>query len=152
MPCVKYNEAVEEALCFGWIDSLVKRIDDEKYMQKFSQRKKNSKWSELNKLRVAALIKEGKMTKAGSQQWEAILKSDDKIKSSTEKRKIELTPEFEKAIRTNPKAWENFQNLAKSHQRNYILWISSVKRVETIQKRIKEAISLLEQNKKLGLK
>ena len=62
-PSVYYNDAVEEALCFGWIDSLVKRIDDERYMQKYTPRNPNSSWSELNKQRVEKMIAEGKMTK-----------------------------------------------------------------------------------------
>jgi len=65
IPCVKYDDAVEEALCFGWIDSLVKRLDEKKYCQKFSVRKKNSKWSESNKVRIIKLVKGGKMTGAG---------------------------------------------------------------------------------------
>ncbi len=64
-PRIPYDDAVEEALCFGWIDSIIKRIDEEKYTQKFSPRKQNSAWSDLNKKRVKKLIEEGKMTKAG---------------------------------------------------------------------------------------
>lgn len=64
-PTIPYDVAVEEALCFGWIDSIVKRIDDERYMQKFTPRKTNSNWSELNKKRVKKMIKEGRMTEAG---------------------------------------------------------------------------------------
>ncbi len=64
-PCVSYEDAVEEALCFGWIDSLVKRIDDDRYAQKFSPRKPGSKWSVSNRRRMAKLIREGRMTPAG---------------------------------------------------------------------------------------
>src|SRR5678816_4889869 len=64
-PRIPYDDAVEEALCFGWIDSIVKRIDDEKFAQKFTPRRNTSKWSELNKRRVRKLIREGRMTDAG---------------------------------------------------------------------------------------
>ena len=65
LPRIPYDDAVEEALCFGWIDSIVKRIDDEKFAQRFTPRKAKSNWSELNRERVKKLIKEGRMTEAG---------------------------------------------------------------------------------------
>jgi uncharacterized protein YdeI (YjbR/CyaY-like superfamily) len=81
-PTMTYAEAVEEALCFGWIDSLTKKLDEERYMQKFTPRKNNSNWSELNKKRVEKLIAEGKMENAGFDQIEKAKKSGkwDEIK------------------------------------------------------------------------
>jgi uncharacterized protein YdeI (YjbR/CyaY-like superfamily) len=150
---IAYADSVEEALCFGWIDSIIQRIDDDVYVRKFTPRKKSSRWSALNKRRVARLIKEGRMTKAGL----AVLNysnSDDDYGRTPERAQQNLIPPpfMEQALRRNPKAWSNFQSLAPSYRRNYIGWISAAKTDETRNKRIKEAIALLAENKKLGMK
>jgi uncharacterized protein YdeI (YjbR/CyaY-like superfamily) len=150
-PRVPYNDAVEEALCFGWIDSIVKRVDDETYAQKFTPRKPNSKWSALNRKRVAALIGQGRMMEAGM----ATLSGKHfhaQAGDSTPKRSGAIPPFISHAIKAKPKAWLYFTQLAPSYRRNYIGWIMAAKKDETRQKRLREAIALLLQNKKLGLK
>jgi len=107
---VKQPDAVEEALCYGWIDSIVKRIDDERYMQKFTPRNDKSMWSELNKKRVAKLIKNGKMTEAGMQKIR-IAKKDgswDKIKNYTDVKNIPI--ELEIKLSENKKARKYFDD------------------------------------------
>jgi uncharacterized protein YdeI (YjbR/CyaY-like superfamily) len=155
--CINYNDALEEALCFGWIDSLVKKIDDEKYARKFTPRKNSIKWSEINKKKVIELIKKGEMTQAGLKKMDFRINSttndselDEHQKKGTAKFVIPdfIINEFAK----NEPALVNFNNLAPSHQRNYILWITNAKREETIMKRINESIGLLKENKTLGLK
>jgi len=149
-PRVPYDDAVEEALCFGWVDSLVKRIDDEKYAQKFTPRRNQARWSEPNKKRARAMIEQGKMTDAGL----AVI--DDGILDRKEEpgpRLVTAVPQFiEKALNANKIARKNFDSLAPSYRRLYILWITDAKREETQRKRLAEAISMLAQNKKLGLK
>lgn len=149
---IHYNDAVEEALCFGWIDSIIKRIDDTRYMQKFTPRNDNSKWSELNKKRAMQLIDQGKMTKTGLSKieyakkygkWDQIIKTPSFGK---------ISPEFSNALDKNKKAKQYFESLAPSYQKQYIGWIASSKKSETRQKRIKEAIRYLENKQKLGLK
>jgi uncharacterized protein YdeI (YjbR/CyaY-like superfamily) len=76
-PQIPYDDAVEEALCFGWIDSLVKTIDDERFAQKFTPRKEKSNWSESNKRRVRKLVREGRMTEAGLATTKGILEDDE---------------------------------------------------------------------------
>lgn len=147
-PSVTYDEAVEEALCFGWIDGIVKRIDDEKYSQRFTPRKPRSNWSELNKTRVAKLIGEGKMTQAGLAKISFPVKEN----SQTEKQTLTIPDYIRRALTANKIAWKNFNNLASSYQENYINWIMAAKKEETRSKRLQEAIQLLEQNKKLGMK
>ena len=149
-PTISYEESLEEALCYGWVDSLIQKIDEEKYARKFTPRKPGSKWSELNKHLVAKLVKEGRMTEAGLAKVEFLIEEA----ASTRPKRPELPlPEWLKAgLMTSPKAWENFQRLAPSHQRNYIGWVSDAKREETRQKRIQEAIARLEKNETLGLK
>jgi len=152
-PQVSYDEAVEEALCFGWIDSVIQKIDDEKYVRKITPRKKGSRWSTLNKKRVAAMIQAGKMTDAGR----AVLDfsdADDEYERSAERAKKNITPPpfLERRLKQNRKAWEYFQSLAPSYRRNYIGWITAAKTEETREKRIAEAITLLARNEKLGMK
>jgi len=147
---ISYEDSLEEALCFGWVDSLIQKIDGEKYARKFTPRKAGSNWSELNKHLVAKLVKEGRMTEAGMAKVEFSL---EEAASARPKRPELPLPDWLKAgLMTSPKAWENFSKLPPSHQRNYILWVSDAKREETRLKRIREAIGRLEKNERLGLK
>lgn len=150
-PTVKYNEAVEEALCFGWIDSTVKRIDDETYMQKYTPRKAKSVWSLVNKNRVKKLIKEGKMTKAGMDLVEIAKKNRNWEKAYSSKEKLEMPTNLLSALKANPIAFKNFNDFSPSNQLNYIGWILSAKREETIQKRINIVVSRCEKNEKPGM-
>ncbi len=150
IPSISYSDSLEEALCFGWVDSLIQKIDEEKYARKFTPRKSGSKWSELNKHLVVKLVKEGRMTEAGLAKVEFSL---DEAPSARPKRPDLPLPDWLKAgLMTNPRAWENFCRLPASHRRNYILWISDAKKEETRQRRIQEAIGRLERNETLGLK
>ena len=150
-PRIPYDHAVEEALCFGWIDSIVKRIDDEKFAQKFTPRWDSTKWSALNRRRVRQLIREGRMTEAGLAKIDpGILGEEPQAKASKED--LEIPRFLEQALMASPKAWTYFQSLAPSYRRNVIRWIMDAKREETRERRLREAVSLLEQNQKLGLK
>ena len=156
--CAKYNEALEEALCFGWIDSIIKKVDDEQYVRKFTPRTNISKWSDLNKKIVLSLIENGRMTNAGLEKIDIYLKTgrvDWTIKKSIAERKANeiRVPDFIlKGLAQNEPALTNFNNLANSYKRHYILWITNAKREETIFNRLKESIELLKENQKLGLK
>jgi uncharacterized protein YdeI (YjbR/CyaY-like superfamily) len=152
-PQVSYDEAVEEALCFGWIDSIIQKIDSEKYVRKFTPRKKSSKWSALNKRRVAAMIQAGKMTEAGSAVLNFRDAEDDYGRTPERAKKDIVPPPFlERQLKQNQKAWDYFQSLAPSYRRNYIGWITAAKTNETRERRIEEAITLLARNEKLGMK
>ena len=155
--CIKYDEALEEALCFGWIDSIIKKIDEEKYARKFTPRKDIRKWSEINKKIVNELIRNGKMTMAGLNKIESYLKNGKvewEVIIPREKSNKEIDiPEFiTKELARNEPALKYFNKLSPSHKRQYILWITNAKRDETLKKRLKEAIGLLKNNEKLGLK
>jgi uncharacterized protein YdeI (YjbR/CyaY-like superfamily) len=150
IPSIPYIDSLEEALCFGWVDSLIQKIDEEKYARKFTPRKPGSKWSELNKHLVAKLIKEGRMTKAGMARVEFPLELAASVRPS--RPELPLPDWLQAGLMTSPKAWENFSKLPPSHRRNYILWVSDAKREETRQKRMQEAIRRLEKNERLGLK
>jgi uncharacterized protein YdeI (YjbR/CyaY-like superfamily) len=151
-PSVPYNDTVEEALCFGWIDGIIKRVDDERCARKFMPRKSRSRWSESNKKRAEKMIREGKMAEAGMVKIEDARKNGEWFKSHQRPKEFVVPDFMEEALRKNRKAYENFNNLAMSYRKMYVGWISSAKRAETRMKRLAEAIGLLEQNKKLGLK
>ncbi len=137
-------------MCFGWVDSIIQKIDQEKYARKFTPRRLGSRWSELNQHLVARLTKEGRMTEAGLAKADFPL---EKAPAARPKRPALALPDWLKeGLMTNAAAWENFQKLAPSHQRNYIGWISNARREETRQKRIQEAIGRLEKNQTLGWK
>jgi uncharacterized protein YdeI (YjbR/CyaY-like superfamily) len=152
-PTIPYDDAVEEALCFGWIDSTVKRIDDEKYAQRFTPRKDNNNWSDSNKKRIRKLIQEGKMTKAGLAKISEEALRERESSSPQEKRKRLVLPAyFKEALIANEHAWANFNNLAPSYRSDYVKWVTEGKKEETRAKRLKEAVELLALNKKLGMK
>ena len=119
-PRVSYDDAVEEALCFGWIDSIVRTIDDDRYMQKFTPRKSKSNWSDSNKKRVEKLINAGKMTNAGLEKIETakINGTWDKITPST--KSFEMPIELENALDINESAKSFFNKLSPSYRRQYI--------------------------------
>jgi uncharacterized protein YdeI (YjbR/CyaY-like superfamily) len=147
---ITYEESLEEALCFGWVDSIIQKIDEEKYARKFNPRRKGSQWSELNKHLAAKLSKEGRMTPAGLSKIEFPLSEAPAVRP---KRPELPLPEWLKAaLMTSAKAWENFCGLTPSNRRNFIGWISEAKKEETRQRRIQEAILRLERNETLGLK
>jgi uncharacterized protein YdeI (YjbR/CyaY-like superfamily) len=153
-PSIPYNDAVEEALCFGWIDSTVRRIDAERYMQKFTPRKMKSTWSVSNVIRVEKLIKQGKMTAKGLELYQFAIKQnllpDPSLKH---KPKVPDIPSwFEEALDKNPVARSHFHKLALSYRRNYINWIQDAKQVETKLRRLGEAIDRLSKGEKLGMK
>ena len=152
-PRVAYNDAVEEALCFGWIDSNIQKIDDEKYAQKFTPRYAGSKWSALNIGRMKKLIAKKKMTKAGLEKIDPeLLKDKKQAPLKPEKKDLIIPDRIINALKVSKLCWENFNKLAPSYKRLYVLWLMDAKREETFQKRVNEAISLLLQNKKLGMK
>lgn len=155
--CIKYNELLEEVLCFGWIDSLIKKIDDDKYARKITPRTNTRKWSELNKKKVLELIKEGKMTQTGLNKIDIYLKTGkvDWVRNKTQEKELKQIdiPDFIiTELANNEPALINFNKLATTYKRHYILWITNARTEDTIRNRLKESIGLLKENKKLGLK
>ncbi len=151
-PSVPYDDSVEEALCFGWIDSTIKKIDDEKFARKFTPRKAGSRWSEANKKRAKRMMKEGRMEEPGLAEIMEAKRGGEWFKTAPVKKELVVPSYVKEALANNNKALENFNNLAKSYKRQYIGWIASAKREETRMRRLAEAIRLLEKNQKLGMK
>ncbi len=151
-PTIPYEAAVEEALCFGWIDSIIKKIDATRYARKFTPRKDKSMWSELNRRRAEKMIKEGRMTDFGLAKIQTARKTGLWDKDPRPQISLDIPPEFAKALARSKKAKENFDKLAASYRKHYIGWIAVAKRAETRKRRIEESVALLEKGKKLGLK
>lgn len=146
---LKHKKALEEALCYGWIDSLIKRIDQEKYLVKFTPRQKKSKWSKKNKDLVGRLIKEGRMTEWG-------YKAVDRAKETGAWEnpryfipKDEHITRFTKVIKTRGRAYENFTSLPASAKKQFAGFYFEAKKEETRKKRLEKIIKLLEENKRL---
>lgn len=147
---ITYQEALDEALCFGWIDSTVNRVDDERFKQRWTPRKPGSIWSERNRRRVAELSDAGRMAAPGL-ACVARARADG---SWGQLREVEarLTPDdLQAALARAPQARRFFEQLAPSHQKQYLYWISSAKRAETRQRRVAETLRRLTAGIKPGI-
>ena len=151
-PRVAYADAVEEALCFGWIDSTVRAIDEKRYCQQFTPRTNASNWSDHNRRRLRKLIDAGLMTQAGLARVHPEVLSAPVPAKIAKRRPKRMPPFFAAALRLEPMARKNFQNLAPSYRQQYIGWLVQAKREETREKRLREALSRLVGNQKLGMK
>jgi uncharacterized protein YdeI (YjbR/CyaY-like superfamily) len=143
---ILYEDAVREALCFGWIDSLVKRLDDDRYAVKVTPRKPTSKWSAINRRRWAEWKAAGLLAPAG-------LAAAPSENTYGPKPTIPDLPIYiANAIKANVKAWKFFRGLAPSYRRHFVVWIHLAKRPETRERRLRESVDLLAAGKRLGLK
>ena len=149
-PGVFYAEAVEEALCFGWIDGVMKSASDGFYFLRFSPRKPGSIWSVSNRKRVEQLTAQGKITEAGlakvreaqeNGEWEAAIAREDTSS---------LPDDLKRALERNGAAQVNFEKLPASQKKQFLYWILSAKTGKTRQKRIRETVALAAKNKRLG--
>ena len=146
-PRVSYDEAVEEALCFGWIDSRPNKLDEERYQQLFSPRKPNSPWSKLNKDRVERLTRDGLMTAAGLTKVEQAQQNGAwTIYDAIEE--LSIPPDLGAALSADAVANANFAAFSASSKKNILWWIASAKRPETRAKRIAETVRLAAQNQR----
>src|SRR5688572_24084529 len=144
---IPYEDAVAEALCFGWVDSLIKRLDDARYARKFTPRKPDSKWSAVNRKHYARLKASGRLKPPGLNRAPTDRSYDARPAAAS------TIPDYiQEALERNPAGWRNFQNLAPSYRRKYIGWIDSAKQQETKMRRLQQAIQLLAAGEKLGLK
>ena len=135
-----------EALCFGWVDSLIKRLDNDRYAIKVTPRKPTSKWSDINRRRWKELKAAGLLAPAG-------LGAAPTANRYAARPSVPQLPAYvAKAIKTNAKAWRFFQQLAPTYRRDFVVWIHTAKRPETREKRMRESIALLAAGKRLGLK
>jgi uncharacterized protein YdeI (YjbR/CyaY-like superfamily) len=144
-PRVDYVEAVEEALCFGWIDSKGNKLDDERSLLWMAPRKAATGWSKLNKERIEKLIAAGSMHPAGMAKIEAA-KKDRSWNALDAVEALEIPPDLEKAFSKNKTARGYFEAFPRSVKRGILEWISNAKKSETRAKRIEETVTQAEKN------
>ena len=147
---IEYKDARDEALCFGWVDSLVKRLDDRRYALKFTPRRANSRWSDVNRKRYAELKAGGRLKPAGIER-----PPTDRGYAPRPPRlsmPSRLPTYIQAELKSHPRALRHFDALAPEQRRRYLAWIESAKREDTKLRRLKEAIRLLTGGKVLGLK
>ena len=148
---INHFDAVEEALCFGWIDSKLKKIDEERFILRYSPRKSKSVWSKINKEKAEELIASGKMTQAGLDKIEEAKRNGMWDSAYTNIVKERIPSDLKQALIRNNKAWNNFQHFANSYRNMYIGWVKSAKTEETRKRRIDEVVKRSLQNKKPGI-
>jgi len=144
---VSYSDAVDEALCFGWIDSKSKPLDKEKFMQFFSRRKEKSVWSKINKEKIQRLTREGLMTESGFATIERA-KQNGSWTILDEAEALIIPTDLENEFQNRPNAKEYFLSLSRSDKRNILQWLVLAKRLETRKKRIAEIAELADKNQK----
>lgn len=142
---MRWEEAVKVAICYGWIDSTVKKIDEHQRKQLFTPRKDKSVWSKLNKTYIEKLIQENAMHESGLRKIE-IAKQNGSWNSLDAVENHSIPEDLQLAFNDNPKAWSNYQSFSPSYRKSYLYWLNQAKRIETRDKRIKEIILLCEQN------
>ena len=142
---ISYEDAVEEALYFGWIDGLLRSIDSDKYALRYSPRRRNAIWSEVNKKRAERMIDQGRMTQAGLTKIEQAKESGE-WHNATLREMLEIPPDLEKALAADKEAKQNFERSAPSRRKQLIWWVTSAKREETRERRINEIVRLVKEH------
>jgi uncharacterized protein YdeI (YjbR/CyaY-like superfamily) len=130
-PSMSWSESVDVALCFGWIDGVRKRIDDESYSIRFTPRKPNSIWSSVNIAKVEQLQAEGRMTTAGVGAFARRTESKSRIYSHEQEKTAELTPTESSSFKKNKTAWKFFEKTPPGYKKVILHWVSSAKKSET---------------------
>ena len=146
---LKYGDAVEEALCYGWIDSIMRPLDGAHYMQYFSPRKAKSAWSKSNKDRVARLIEQGLMAKPGLDAIEAAKKCGS-WSEFDEVEAMVVPADLAAALKAKPQAARNFEAFPRFARKQVLYFVYGAKRAETRAKRIREVVNLAAKNQRLG--
>jgi len=146
---ITYRGALDEALCFGWIDGVRKSVDDGTYQQRFTPRKATSYWSAVNIKRAKELMELGRMAPAGRKAFER--RARDSGKYSFESRPKKLPAAYQRQFKAAPEGWKFFQAQAPWYQRTSIFWVMSAKQEETRQRRLAKLISDSENGRRLDM-
>lgn len=148
-PSLTHLEAMHEAICFGWIDTTVNRIDDEKYAINFVRRTDKSRWSNNTLSYAKKMIEEGRMSPEGIKRYKEGLAKP--VIDHGLGKNPPIPKDLEAALNKNKKAKENFHKLAPSYRRVYIIWVERAKLPETRKRRIKQVVQRAKENKKWGV-
>ena len=147
---ISHFDAVKEAICFGWIDSKLKRIDEERFILRYSPRKEKSVWSKINKETAERMLLLGKMTEAGLEKINLAKEQGLWETAYTNKVKERLPSDLKHALMVDKVAWNNFDNFANSYRNMYIGWVKNAKTDVTRKKRIREVVKRSKDNIKPG--
>jgi uncharacterized protein YdeI (YjbR/CyaY-like superfamily) len=150
-PSISYDEAIDEALAYGWIDSIIRKLDEQRYARKFTRRRPGSIWSSSNIERVNRLNREGRMTKWGLEAFEKRT-SELSLLEKFNAEPIGVPEDLLKVLKKDSRAWANFAKFTPSYRKRYLMWIQAAKRPATRRKRIDEAVVLISRNVKALLK
>lgn len=142
---MRWEEAVQVAICYGWIDSTVKKLDEERRRQMFTPRKDKSVWSKLNKTYIEKLVADNLMHESGLQKIE-IAKQNGSWTTLDAAENLEMPADLASAFVKNKKALDNYNCFSPSYRKSYLYWLNHAKREETRKARIIEIVSLCEQN------
>ena len=146
-PTVEYSDALDEALCYGWIDSLIKRIDDSRFARKFTPRKTDSRWSSINRQRYAMLKAAGRLKQPGVER-----PPTKRTYDAPAPRPTTIPPYILDAVKVSAVVWRHFEALTPAERLRYAHWIDSAKRSATKTRRLNEALRILAAGRPLGLK
>ncbi|HMK47902.1 MAG TPA: YdeI/OmpD-associated family protein [Methanocella sp.] len=149
IPRISYDDAVEEAICFGWIDTTVRTIDKDRYAQKYTPRNSRSRWSEINVARAEKMITEGLMTEAGMKRFRD-RRMAQQLHEVDGNGELIIPTDLLEALKADDAALGNFNRFTPSQRKLFIRWINDAKRPETRQRRISEATAMLSKNIKMG--
>ena len=147
---ITWQESVDEALCFGWIDGIRRSYGEDAYTNRFTPRRKGSNWSAINIKRVAELTKEGRMQPAGLDAFSRRTEAKSRVYTYEQKDLPKFEPKLEKLFKANKKAWEFFQTLPPYYRKGETSWVCSAKAEETKLRRLAKVIEACEQHRRRG--
>jgi uncharacterized protein YdeI (YjbR/CyaY-like superfamily) len=148
---LRYRDALDEALCFGWIDGQIKAVDNDKFRQRWTPRRKGSIWSLVNRAKVKRLTAEGRMAEAGLTAVRAAKRSGRWHTAYTSRTAPELPADLRKALQAVPEAWNNFDKFAPTYRNMYVGWVADAKQAETRQRRIAAVVRRAQAGRKPGI-
>jgi uncharacterized protein YdeI (YjbR/CyaY-like superfamily) len=148
---LRYQDALDEALCYGWIDGRIKSVDKDRFRQRWTRRRPGSIWSEVNKAKVKRLTADGRMTHAGLAAVGVARKTGKWQSACSTRRPSTPHRDLMEALKADPEALANFNRFAPSHRRIYAGWVADAKQAETRQRRIAAVVRCSHENRKPGL-
>lgn len=148
---LRYQEALDEALCFGWIDGQIRAVDNDRFKQRWTPRRKGSVWSQVNKTKVNRLIAAGRVTEAGLAVVREAKKTGKWQAAYSNQRDDSVPADLVKALRAEPEAWKNFNSFARTYRNMYAGWVLDAKQAETRQRRIAAVVRRARENRKPGM-
>jgi len=148
---LRYPEALDEALCFGWIDGQIHAVDEVKFRQRWTPRRPGSVWSQVNKTKAERLMAEGRMTEAGLAVIREAKKTGKWQAAYTNRREDRVLPELFTALRADTDAWRTFRGFARTYRNMYAGWVMEAKQEATRKRRIEAVVRRARENRKPGM-